>query len=977
MRKRLWSLAAIILAAGFAVPGVGSEVCISSSPALWRLVDGPEFPGAKGVLESGGGVLSLSGDFTGGGRYVGASIRGDLPLFKELVFDVKAPGQRIAIRFLDSEGQTHQYNRPLTGNAEKWQTVACPVADSAAHWGGANDGKFRGPIKALTILLHASDMPEKRGTLRIRDLKLRGAETAGMKFFAFPVDLTKLFITPGSTEPIRFRMSVGRTGFNPEELAFVYRDYAGKTVTKGQAEYTGEILSVPPPQQVGYYDLVFPTLGINSAVVVDQPVTGPADGFFAIDVALSRGGFDADRFGELFRILHNNNISWIRDRLTYGVLQPAEDRFNFEANSGRYRELREAAARAGLKQLDVFHDTPTWNKQLVSDKDDYIIGGDVRGNYTRGSNLYPRNLLAAAAGLNAIAEHWKTAALEVWNEPDIGFGNEFPGEFVTALTKAVSVRFGLSGNPTAVVGGVFAKPPLNCYEWYIANGLLDYVDAVSYHSYTRVEPLENDVFRLREIEKKSGSSRVGIPYWITESGMPWPRGGDRALPADGRYSASEIAAKAVEFRALGIQRYFAFVYKFYNEHRNNFGMMDANGAPMRSMAAYTHLVRVLSHKEYLGDLKLPGAVRSRVFGGSGEIVACVYVPLRPSKAPAALTLPPGMEVRRIEGADGRSLSFADGRIPVGEDGLVYLYFGKLPERFLDRDTRAMKLYRLARDYRPSPRCDKPVVIQPDYGLVGVEYSENGIRLAPAQTFRCQVWFNNLSDRVRVVEPFLELPDGITADGFPSGAFELAPESRRELNFTLRCSGDSGMIRCLPVRIGDRRGGATPLVIALGQQLSPEHFKSGRVIDFRAMGNPSDWRKNASGEITIRRDEAENAIEFLTSFPPGVADRWTYPEFLLPEPGFLKNAFAVSFEVKVVPADKIQQMLLMTVDSDEQEHGTATYIPVSRPTEKWEFRSVFLPAGVVPENVRQLRLGVNALTDKVSVEIRNVKIFYTR
>lgn len=110
---------------------------------------------------------------------------------------------------------------------------------------------------------------------------------------------------------------------------------------------------------------------------------------------------------------------------------------------------------------------------------------------------------------------------------------------------------------------------------------------------------------------------------------------------------------------------------------------------------------------------------------------------------------------------------------------------------------------------------------------------------------------------------------------------------------------------------------------------------------------------------------------------GVADRWTYPEFLLPEPGFLKNAFAVSFEVKVVPADKIQQMLLMTVDSDEQEHGTATYIPVSRPTEKWEFRSVFLPAGVVPENVRQLRLGVNALTDKVSVEIRNVKIFYTR
>lgn len=39
------------------------------------------------------------------------------------------------------------------------------------------------------------------------------------------------------------------------------------------------------------------------------------------------------------------------------------------------------------------------------------------------------------------------------------------------------------------------------------------------------------------------------------------------------------------------------------------------------MAAYTHLVRVLSHKEYLGDFRLPGAVRSRVFGDENGKVA--------------------------------------------------------------------------------------------------------------------------------------------------------------------------------------------------------------------------------------------------------------------------------------------------------------------------------------------------------------------
>lgn len=119
----------------------------------------------------------------------------------------------------------------------------------------------------------------------------------------------------------------------------------------------------------------------------------------------------------------------------------------------------------------------------------------------------------------------------------------------------------------------------------------------------------------------------------------------------------------------------------------NFGMLDANGAPMRSMAAYTHLVRVLSHKEYLGDFRLPGAVRSRVFGDENGKVACLYVPLRPAAPEKELVLPEGVELLRAEGADGRPLAVENGRIPVGGDGVVYLYFADLPERLLDRNTR--------------------------------------------------------------------------------------------------------------------------------------------------------------------------------------------------------------------------------------------------------------------------------------------------
>ena len=50
--------------------------------------------------------------------------------------------------------------------------------------------------------------------------------------------------------------------------------------------------------------------------------------------------------------------------------------------------------------------------------------------------------------------------------------------------------------------------------------------------------------------------------------------------------------KAIEARACGVARYFAFVYPYYEEHASNFGMMDRRGVPMRSMAAYANAARV-------------------------------------------------------------------------------------------------------------------------------------------------------------------------------------------------------------------------------------------------------------------------------------------------------------------------------------------------------------------------------------------------
>lgn len=952
--KKLFFFCAIAFFTYFAG---GSELNLSVEGREWLFRNGPEFPGAQGMLQNQNGMLLLSGDFTNGGRYVEATLTEKFPLFQQFTFEVKGPGRKVVLRFLDSEQQTHQYYLPLSGNPEKWQQISCSVEKrSPVHWGGKNDGQVRGKIRKISLLLHADDMLEKVGTLQFRNLLMKQ-----IKVNMQPIELDKLFIAPDSSEPIQMKIQPDGIVLKPEEMSFLANDYTGKTVFSGEASFLPKegILLLPPPQKTGYYDIVFPALDIRTAIVVNLPVSGPADDYFGIDVAMTRGGFDSSRFNELFRILYANNIGWIRDRFTFGTVQPEEKRFDFvNAHDGRYQKLREAAAHENLKLLDTFHDAPLWNEVLAHKKRSAV-----------GNNLFPRNLLVAAEGLDTIARKWQLPALEVWNEPDIDFGNGYPAEFVTALTKAVSLQCSFSNNKTRLVGGVFAGLNVNFYQSCIANGMLDYVDVISYHNYSAVEKVEKELLQFREIENKSNSSRAGIPYWITECGMPWPHNELRATPEADRHSAAQIIGKAVEYRALGVERYFAFVYKFYHEGVKNFGMMDANGAPMRSMAAYAHLVRVLAHKKYVGDLNIAGTSRSRVFTDDKEIIACLYVPCKTNASSTFLALPQGLEVHKLEGADGRPLKFEGKRIPVGDE-IVYLYLNKIPESLLNRKTSAMHVYQQARNYRSIPRCTKPIVIQPDYELPGNIHHH--VFLDSNKEFHCQVWLNNLSGKTVSVEPAITLPEGLRAMNFPVSSFELPPKSRQKLEFTIQALGKIGHLQ-VPIKVDDRNGNATPLVMFLSQ---PPF--GGRELEFPAMQEVKGWRENSAGKMTIRRNNVENALEFVTTFPVEV-DRWSYPEFLLPVPRMLKNAIGIGFEMKLSPPDQLRQMLLMAVYTDEKEVGEAIKIPIpiQKPdTADWEYRIALFPHNVSPEKIRMLRLGVNALTEEARVMIRNVKVFYS-
>jgi len=159
----------------------------------WTFYNGSEFPGAKGSLtmdEASGRdsrkSLKLIGDFTGGGGYVQAGKVFKTPIeLSELSFWLKNPqASKVTLRLGDASGQTHQIVLK-TNETDDWQQIVLPIerfftrrgqADAVTSvvkyesWGGAKDGKWHGPARALYILLGKRDKQVQ--TLWLSDVNL-------------------------------------------------------------------------------------------------------------------------------------------------------------------------------------------------------------------------------------------------------------------------------------------------------------------------------------------------------------------------------------------------------------------------------------------------------------------------------------------------------------------------------------------------------------------------------------------------------------------------------------------------------------------------------------------------------------------------------------------------------------------------------------------------------------------------------------
>lgn len=569
------------------------------------------------------------------------------------------------------------------------------------------------------------------------------------------------------------------------------RNYTDQVIERGECIVANNgLLSIPLQLPEGYYEITL--VGQNRKIRLwgRNQFIGKRDPFFGIDAGYSwfPGG---TRELAMMRALYNYGIHSVRERLSYRQIQENIDSGK-SWNDGQakyYLDVRRRLKAQNLDILDCFHDAPA----------------------SRGGNPKAWNSSNYPTDLNAVSRDWKTFfkelngldnSMEIWNEPD-GF-SAGPVTLYVPLVKAVAWSYAQSGAKMNLVGGVFSElAPADFIETAARDGLLDYVDAVSFHTYSGPVEVEKQIREYFDLFRKY--NREGMPLLITEAGRPYSH---EAWWEQGN-AASWIIAKAVAARACGLAGYYPFIAQVFSQNSGsggemNFSMLDMDSAPRRSMAAYLNMAGELSNLEYLGNLSCddPLVFSCPVFGNSNRMVA---VPLT-LRVQAETRIAVDAPITAVRGIDGRKLVCSeDQRIPA-PDGVTYLELDpqqmntKYTQSLL-RDTCYMKLYKRAR--KPlQPKKVTPIILgfRPDEKylsckqrlLDGFHIAQESVSAFP---FRVNIF--HLGTEIRRGKLIITPPIGAVPEKEIVRTVSLKPESAVYETFLLdlsKCPGDSGTVK---------------------------------------------------------------------------------------------------------------------------------------------------------------------------------------
>ena len=334
-------------------------------------------------------------------------------------------------------------------------------------------------------------------------------------------------------------------------------------------------------------------------------------------------------------------VNWVRDRLSWREIQPAADRFADENTT--YDSAATIQAEAGLKVLQVFHDTPGWAAD----------GREGRGRF-------PDDLRHAYRLARAMAERFA--------RPRAGVGAVERGErgqFRRAhgrrdvLVPEGGVPGLQGGRPRA--GGLLERGHRHAHR-------VAHPGRVGQRGLALLRRLLDAHVRLARLVRESSGGRstqaaCGRPLWITEAdrgintstGLPWCD----LSPEDELRKARLMAQEYASSLAAGANRHFHFILGHYHEQggKVQFGLLRMDKTPRPNYVALAALGRLLAGGRCLGTWPIEGQPHAHVSAFSA----------RPDGRRAGRARGLGRTARRLAGAgqDDRPLVAAGGGLGRG------------------------------------------------------------------------------------------------------------------------------------------------------------------------------------------------------------------------------------------------------------------------------------------------------------------------
>ena len=699
----------------------------------------------------------------------------------------------------------------------------------------------------------------------------------------------------------------------------------------------------------GYYEVVVGETRLPLVVVIDPARRVPGESRLATDNAMSWLE-KPEQFEGLADVLRLAGFVWVRERLSWGEVEPTRGKFDW----GRYDTSASVLARHGIHVYDIFHASPAWSR---ADRDTKAPPDDLRDIYQFAQEL--------ARKFNGRIQTW-----EVWNEPDIDFFSQ-PASELAAFQKAAFLGFRSVDPHPQVLGPSMAMGAGSFADDLLTNGAGHYMDVWNYHIYADPSAYASRSEGFRKLLARHG---IDLPFWVTEAGDA-VQGPGGVLTRESRFHQAAFISRAYpQALAAGIDRHFFFVFPFYKEGQTGWGVFEpGQKAPFPGLAALSTSTYALGRGDFLGRLDVPGsAARVLAFARDNDTAALVV--WREADAPADVALPLQWDaVREARNYLGSPLQAAQGPVTLSV-GRAADYLVVARTALAGKLTAPSPPAAISRE--PGPEL-MDVVVRLRPGVGKVHKDADGWVVPTGVSVPVSAEIYNFAKKDFNGELHLDAQGGWQPD---QSHVPLIVAAGGRAVIPIKLTSPGGMGRgSLRAAAQEGKAMTSPAIIRLQGDPDEAPATGSRALDI--LSNPESWLKNIAGHGSMEIAPIDGGgVRFLFTFRTA-GDNWAYPQVLFSPVLDLKGYTALRFEYRTSVADS-GPVRVMVVESGGSSYMTGAGLPGST---EWKQATVVFsdltlmfdsppdPDGQLDlDRITTIRIGANCKHQALTLEIRNVQ-----